>query len=674
MHKCRKPLYVFFGMLFVFLIGEVSLRSVLAAEGSLKWKFQTNSFIWSSPAIGGDSTIYVGSSDGNLYAVNPNGTKKWAFDLGWGNIASASPCIDDNETIYICCGDGNLYAINPNGTKKWSLSIGCSGYNRGVAFGKDGTIYASGDCLYAINPNGTQKWKYCFPYGAFSSPTVSGDGTVYIGRYHSLYAINPDSTLKWEYEALGLVREATAAIGSDGTVYFGSDDSNLYALNPDGTFRWKFTTGWCVNYPPVIGPDGTIYVSSGDSKFYAINPDGTQKWVFSEVVGFPSAAIGHDSNIYIGGGNKFFCIKPNGTKKWEYEADGGMGTCPVIGDDGTIYVGCSDNNLYAIESTAGGLAETPWPMFHHDVRHSGGNDALPPSSQKTFRCSAENFKGAIGKHGGQCVPYVRYETGIPIYGDAHTWYYKAKSLGYATGDAERKSAIVVFKKGALPYGHVGIIKSIDADNKITIRDSNWCSNNCEIISEDQFNVVSSTQLQSGSKTYDLWGYIYCNVSVSYEVVNFHAKNEGSEITVKEQIDKNTQLTPSGNIIVRVINYIKGVIFGQDSTQQIPRAASSTLNSCTFTFSNAVLNITAYLADFSGNTTLTAYDTNHNILKTVNIQGSEPIEYTISGVGQIKEVVICSDSGWLGYIIYQNANTTFPAIWLLLMKTQSLQAQ
>jgi len=43
--------------------------------------------------------------------------------------------------------------------------------------------------------------------------------------------------------------------------------------------------------------------------------------------------------------------------------------------DGTIYVGSWDLNLYAIESSSGGLADSPWPMFHHNLKHTGR--ALP---------------------------------------------------------------------------------------------------------------------------------------------------------------------------------------------------------------------------------------------------------------------------------------------------------
>ena len=48
-----------------------------------------------------------------------------------------------------------------------------------------------------------------------------------------------------------------------------------------------------------------------------------------------------------------------------------MSSSPAIGADGTIYVGSNDYYLYAINGNSGGLASTPWPMFHHDVRHSG---------------------------------------------------------------------------------------------------------------------------------------------------------------------------------------------------------------------------------------------------------------------------------------------------------------
>jgi len=60
-----------------------------------------------------------------------------------------------------------------------------------------------------------------------------------------------------------------------------------------------------------------------------------------------------------------------GTLKWKYETGYYIESSPAIGSDGTIYVGAADNYLYAIRGSSGGLADSTWPMFHHDVKHSG---------------------------------------------------------------------------------------------------------------------------------------------------------------------------------------------------------------------------------------------------------------------------------------------------------------
>jgi len=84
-------------------------------DGTLKWRYQTGYPIQSSPAIASDGTIYVGSDDHYLYAINPNGTLKWKYQTGnfvtpSPDIAS-SPAIASDGTIYVGSWDGYLYAI-----------------------------------------------------------------------------------------------------------------------------------------------------------------------------------------------------------------------------------------------------------------------------------------------------------------------------------------------------------------------------------------------------------------------------------------------------------------------------------------------------------------------------------------------------------------------------------
>ena len=115
----------------------------------------------SSPAIGADGTIYVGSWDTKLYAINPNGTLKWSYTTG--ERIDSSPAIGADGTIYVGSWDQNLYAINPNGTLKWSYDTGIAVLKKSSpAIGADGTIYVGSGNIssLAINPNGTLKWSY----------------------------------------------------------------------------------------------------------------------------------------------------------------------------------------------------------------------------------------------------------------------------------------------------------------------------------------------------------------------------------------------------------------------------------------------------------------------------------------------------------------------------------
>ena len=63
----------------------------------------------SSPAIGADGTIYVGSKDYSLYAINADGTQKWKFTTG--GFVQSSAAIGTDGTIYFGSVDGNLYAL-----------------------------------------------------------------------------------------------------------------------------------------------------------------------------------------------------------------------------------------------------------------------------------------------------------------------------------------------------------------------------------------------------------------------------------------------------------------------------------------------------------------------------------------------------------------------------------
>lgn len=89
---------------------------------SVKWRFHTHAKIFSSPTVNGDA-VYVGASDGHLYAVRiADGSSIWSF-AAKGAINS-TPAVADGAVI-ISSRDGNVYAIDAaTGRKRWSFTTG----------------------------------------------------------------------------------------------------------------------------------------------------------------------------------------------------------------------------------------------------------------------------------------------------------------------------------------------------------------------------------------------------------------------------------------------------------------------------------------------------------------------------------------------------------------------
>lgn len=345
-------------------------------DGTLKWAFQTEDGIESSPSIASDGTIYIADHAGYLYAVNPDGTEKWRLQLDEPefnetysvNLSTrSSPAIASDGTIYLTFLDQHLHAINPDGTEKWKFPLNLTFDNwMSPAIGSDGTIYINSSNpnagVRAINPNGTEKWHYPAPANMFNSPAVGKDGTIYAGIPSSysdnhLVALNPNGSVKWTAPTHQFL-ESSPAIASDGTIYIGSflqdiPGAGLYAFSPDGTQKWFFeTTSHEICSTPSIASDGTIYFGDLEGFFYALNPAGEELWHF-EVDGTAetSAAIGAEGTIYFGSSlgddePSFFALNPDGSVNWSYPA-GSVASSPAIAEDGTIYIGSWNGYLYA---------------------------------------------------------------------------------------------------------------------------------------------------------------------------------------------------------------------------------------------------------------------------------------------------------------------------------------
>src|SRR5438552_3314591 len=355
----------------------------------LKWAFQTSGQDEAAPAIG-NGIIYVGSTDGNLYALNLQGQLIWKLQTP--SAIRTTPAIGSDGTIYLASSiqnssgrpEGILHAISPAGRTIWNVTLAnFQGYDSlsSPTIGSDGTIYTSdvGFRTLAVNPDGTLRWVLQTGGEVFDSPAVGQDGTLYVATDDDnpsptvvcgqcVAALNPDGTVKWSLRPGGGF--GFPAVGSDGTVYVDG-----VAVSSNGTLEWQgrpFVS-------PSIGTDGTIY-GTGNQGLFAINQDGSTRWRFPteteggsgnlccsyDVVQESSVAIGSNGILYFGdwfdhycscapepsgyGNATLYAVNPDGTQAWNFVIQPTIACStfpcptlslsdPAIGSDGTLYIG-----------------------------------------------------------------------------------------------------------------------------------------------------------------------------------------------------------------------------------------------------------------------------------------------------------------------------------------------
>ncbi len=435
-------------MLVLVMLGTTT---ALAGEpGQLKWTFETPyGGIRSSPAIGDDGTVYIGSDDEKVYALNgATGKMRWSFTTG--GMVRSSPAIGDDGTVYVGSVDSKVYALNGGtGTKKWSFSTGDSVFSS-PAIGADGTVYIGSNDkkVYALHgATGAMRWSYATGAAVESSPAVGADGTVYIGSYdRNLYALDGTTgAKKWSYAIANAVIYSPA-IGADGTVYLvgAINDQSIYALDGStGVKEWSRpapTPGFST--PTTIGTDGTLYATYYNDLYALEGTTGAQKWVhpLSFQTGstgwtYASPTVCSDGTMYLGGLGSMFCIEgTTGAEKWRREICDNWGleyerpSSPTIGADGTIYFGSyadgfflpTPGKVYALYGSSG-LAKTPWPKFRGNARNDGRLVLSLPTFQQPARVILnEGSPGRISaKVKGVPTPNLLWlRNGLPVVGSA----------------------------------------------------------------------------------------------------------------------------------------------------------------------------------------------------------------------------------------------------------------
>jgi outer membrane protein assembly factor BamB len=339
---------------------ENVLSSSNVGNLDLDWTFTTGNAVDSSPAVV-DGTLYVGSTDGNVYALNEStGAKLWSYATG--TAVYSSPAVV-NGVVYVGSNNGDVYALSAaTGAKLWSYDTG--GYVFSSPTVASGVVYvgSGGNSVYALSAaTGTKLWSYATGNAVESSPAVANN-VVYVGSDDdNVYALNASTGAKlWSYATTGAAESSPTV--ADGVVYIGSNNGELYALNAaTGAELWSYLTGGSVEPSPAVA-EGVVYVGSITGTVYAVNAaTGSELWSYAtgSGVGYASPVVANGV-VYVGSGNDdlYALDAATGARLWSYLTAGSIYYGSPAVANGVVYVGAGDDNVYAFDLPAGAAAVT----------------------------------------------------------------------------------------------------------------------------------------------------------------------------------------------------------------------------------------------------------------------------------------------------------------------------
>ena len=364
-----------------------------ANNGSLLWNYDTGGCNDASPVIydvdldGELEVIIPASSPYKVYCFDGStGQVEWSTSTGYPNCIDSPPAVadvdnDNKPEVILGAWYGNVFCLNgEDGSICWHINLGSNSYFQAepniLDLDNDGQLdiviaqYA-GDCrIYALKGNnGSVLWysdlpqDYMYHGGSFADIDEDGLPEIVIGCYDNyVYVLNgEDGSLLWNYYA----------------PYYIASPTSIADLNNDNHLEIVFTS---YNYLGVLSYTGGLlwsYTAGGGmfrgASIADIDGNGILDVVFGADDGILRVLRGNNGQI-------IWTLDLEAHYQNIFQID----NAPVIEDfnnDGKLDIfiiggyGTSDppdNNHgrgYAI--AAGDGTGDGWPMFRHDIYHSG---------------------------------------------------------------------------------------------------------------------------------------------------------------------------------------------------------------------------------------------------------------------------------------------------------------
>lgn len=294
--------------------------SSLPDKLTIRWKFKTKDSIEGTAAIV-NGTVFVGSMDGNLYALDlASGKEKWRYKAA-GPI-KGGPSVHGDQ-VFVGDVDGIFHCVDvTNGKKSWTFNAGAE-ITSGGNFSDDTILFGSYDeNLHCLSKDGKELWKINVPGGpVLASPVVAAGKTFCSGCDSTLHIIDTKTGKELGSVQLdGQTGASAAVVGDD--LYIGTMSNQMLAIDlKKQAVIWKYEAN--ENPQPFFSSPAAaadlVIVGCRDKRVHAFD-------------------------------------RNTGKQSWEHLTKGKVDSSPVIAGK-RVYVGSADGNLHVLDLVKGTLVQ-----------------------------------------------------------------------------------------------------------------------------------------------------------------------------------------------------------------------------------------------------------------------------------------------------------------------------
>lgn len=361
-------------------VGNYKWNSVDLNFGGLTGYVKTSNPVFSPDG----KTMYIPTSTpaGHLFAIDVvSGEFKWVFAISqitYGGGALVAP----DGTIYQCVRNAainNVYAINPNGTQKWAVKLDAA-IGAFPALSVDGILYCltNKSTLYALDASsGAIKWQQSLDGATGSAVAIDKAGNVYAGTSAAIYAFKPNKDQIWKLEEVNVTEQATFAL-KEQVLYATLKGGGLVAVDmTNGTKKWTYPTTKGDAYFPIADKNGNVYFTEkGSQTVHAVNAAGSKIWEknVGNNLNYSGGALSTDGILYVGtqSNNKVLGLDiTNGNIVFEETVGQQVMAAVTIGPDKRLYCGTiGSNNIGSVKAFAVNktLATDSWSIRGGDIQ------------------------------------------------------------------------------------------------------------------------------------------------------------------------------------------------------------------------------------------------------------------------------------------------------------------